>query len=695
MKLFGNILATAAAALALVSCVAIEGADTFSKEPAAPVMAAHNNILITDATATENVTFVWSKARFIDAAEYEYGLYVTCAEETVVLADGLAATNYTLSKEEFRTFMKSNFELVQNSTHTISVYVSITDDSGKVYASAPVTLDVYVYDDAVASEVTAAETEIVLDKENPGGELELLTWTEARLAYGEDVTYKVVIKIGEGEEKELAAGIDGTEYATTVDALNEAVAAAGGMEEQSNDVLFIVYACCESLPEGAPSEAVKIAVTTYVANFPETLWVPGSHQGWTPQTAPVLKQSAVTKGLYQGFLDLTDANGGAEVEFKFCPEPDWNCGEYGFNNVEVSEAGSDLKVNIVKSSSVAGENTKAPSGFYYVKLDKKFGTLEMIQVKNLELIGSFAASNWGATVSMVWDDAARTWSSAEEVVLKTDDEILVRFNSAWDHKFGGSFFAIGFGGENIKFSGAEGSYQVILDASSADFTMRAVNMASDYFIVGGATGWSDKDKILPLYPVSATIFTFTSKFADVDNYYKAWASAEFGNWDCAYGYPSGDYEGETGSLIQNGSAGALRFPEADTYYTVTFDFGANTFTQTKCDNQTPAVYTTIGVVGSFNGWSQNLDEYQMTQVEKAPHNWYLLDFEIEDRTEDSNTEEIKINANKAWDISWGGGKDFDSSRFGTLTEGANCTITPGVYDIYFNDITLQYIFIKK
>ena len=100
------------------------------------------------------------------------------------------------------------------------------------------------------------------------------------------------------------------------------------------------------------------------------------------------------------------------------------------------------------------------------------------------------------------------------------------------------------------------------------------------------------------------------------------------------------------------------------------------------------------MVGSFNGWTQDSDDYQMTKVADAPHNWYLLDFEIAD-VSDGDTEEIKFNANKAWDISWGGGKDLDAERVGTLAAGDNCWMTPGTYEIYFNDITLQYMFVKK
>lgn len=678
-----------AAVLAVASCVTIEGTDTFSKDPVVPVMALHNPILITNETVTENVTFNWEKARFIDTEEYAYDLYVVFGEETVALAEDLKTTNYTLSKEDFRTFMKSNFELEQNSTHSISVYVTITDDAGKVYTADPIYVNVYVYDDAVPSVLTALETEIVLDKENPAAEIELLTWTEPRLVYGEDVTYNVAMKVGEGEETVLVSGTYDIGYKMTVDALNEAVVAAGGVEEQETEVTFIVYACCASIPEGVPTNAETVAITTYVATFPETLWVPGSHQGWAPASAPTLKLSTKTKGLYEGFLDLTTADG-LDVEFKFCLAPNWD-NSYGFDNVTAEKKGM---ANVASSSTVGGNNTKAPSGFYYVRLDKKFGKLEMVEVKNLELIGSFAASGWGNTIAMNWNSTTKTWTSSSEVVLKTNDEILIRFNSAWDHKFGGSFSEIQFAGNNIVFAGSEGSYEVILDASSADFTMRAVNKASDYFLVGGPTNWSTSDKLIPFYPVGATTFSFTSKLADGKNYFKAWSSSDFGNWDLVYGYPSGDNSDFSGALKQAGNTGALCFPTVGEYYTVTFDFTALTFTQTKLENQAPTAYTTIGVVGSFNGWTQNSDDYQMTQVADAPHNWYLLDFVIADVT-DGNVEEIKFNANKDWAVSWGGGKDFDNERFGKLTEGANCKITPGTYDIYFNDITLQYMFVKK
>ena len=76
MKLFRNILASVAAVFAVASC-AITPEDTFSTAPVAPVMSAHNDILITTANVDEDVTFAWEKARFIDAAVYAYDFNAT------------------------------------------------------------------------------------------------------------------------------------------------------------------------------------------------------------------------------------------------------------------------------------------------------------------------------------------------------------------------------------------------------------------------------------------------------------------------------------------------------------------------------------------------------------------------------------------------------------------------------------------
>lgn len=261
MKWIKNIFAVSAAAFAAVACT-IESEDTFSTSPVAPVLDAHSDILITEGTKAESVTFTWTAARQIDAEAYLYNLNVKSGEKEAALKEGIADNFYTVSKEELRTFLKTNFELEKNSTHQLDFSVNVADKAGNVYSSPSVGVKVYFYDEAVAPVASAPESTIVLDKEKQSDELGLLSWTDARLVYGEDVTYKVTMSYGSGAEKVLADGLTNTSYTTTVDGLNEAVVSAGAAEGSEAELTLKVYAFCESMPAGVVSNAVKVKITT-------------------------------------------------------------------------------------------------------------------------------------------------------------------------------------------------------------------------------------------------------------------------------------------------------------------------------------------------------------------------------------------------------------------------------------------------
>lgn len=430
MKWIRNIFAVSAAAFAAVACT-IESEDTFSKSPVAPVLEAHSDILITEGTKAESVTFTWTAARQIDAEAYLYNLNVKSGEKEAALKEGITDNFYMVSKEELRTFLKTNFELEKNATHQLDFSVNVADKAGNVYSSPSVSVKVYFYDEAVAPVASAPESTIVLDKEKQSDELELLSWTDARLVYGEDVTYKVTMSYGTGAEKVLAEGLTNTPYKTTVDGLNEAVVAAGAAEGSEAELTLKVYAFCESMPAGVVSNAVKVKVTTYILSFPEKMWLPGSYQstGWDIANAPSLSVSAKQKGVYQGFVDLSTADG-SDAEFKFSATPSWSKTDFGFEDVTVETKGSeDLPFAYAESKTLGGSNIKVPSGLYFIKLDKKNGTLVMVQVKNLEIGGSFAASGWGTFLPLTRNGSE--WAAADAFEMKENDEIKIRFNSDW------------------------------------------------------------------------------------------------------------------------------------------------------------------------------------------------------------------------------------------------------------------------
>lgn len=334
-------------------------------------------------------------------------------------------------------------------------------------------MKVYFYDDAVAPVASVSASTIVLDKEKQSDELELLSWTDARLVYGEDVTYKVTMSYGTGAENVLADGLTNTSYKTTVDGLNEAVVAAGAAEGSEAELTLKVYAFCESMPAGVVSNAVKVKITTYVLSFPEKMWLPGSYQHWAIESAPSLSVSSKQKGVYQGFVDLSTGSEDVDAEFKFSATPSWSETDFGFEDVTIETKGSeDLPFAYAESKTLGGSNIKVPSGLYFIKLDKKNGTLVMVQVKNLEIGGSFAASGWGTFLPLTRNGSE--WAAADAFEMKENDEIKIRFNSDWTYSFGGEMDNVVFGGGNIKFTKSAGKYKLVFDTKTSDFVLNAV-----------------------------------------------------------------------------------------------------------------------------------------------------------------------------------------------------------------------------
>lgn len=648
MKLLRNILASAVAVLAVASCTIVPE-DTFSTAPVAPVMIAHNDILITTGTTDEDVTFAWEKARFIDAASYAYDLFVKVGETEAQLANDVANTYYTLSKTDFRTFMKENFTLEQNTTHTISVYASITDDAGEVYAASPVALKVYVYDDAVASVLSAAVEAVVLDKNKPSDNVDLLTWTEPRLVYGEDVTYNVALKVGEGEESVLATGLFDQEYAMTVDALNEAVVAAGGAEDAKVAVSFVVYACCPSIAAGVASNVVNIDVTTYVATFSEQYYMPGNYQGWEPASAPMLKLSTKTKGLYQGFVDLTTADG-ADAEFKFSPVPKWE-GDFGFSDVTVTTYADKYAAATAKTT--AGDNIKVPSGFYYIKLNKKFNTLDMVQVEYLELIGGFEGdyAGWGKGLKMTYDAASKTWNATEDLTIKNGTEFKIRFNSDWTYSFGTDMNAVEFGGGNMTFGKNDATYKVIFNTATSDFSINAVDVnMPDYLVVAGnysGHGWSPTDDMRIYLKDNA------------NGIYKGYITM----YNCDQGF----------KFVKNGSVWMGQTATDGLNYTISEGGGENAFIadgsyywEFDIINMTAkaTLLTKVGLIGTINGWSA---------INEMTFDAEKLTYSIEQEFKAGDEFKFIFN-DTSWTWEMGAGED------GLIHQGGNIKVeTAGTY----------------
>ena len=233
--------------------------------------------------------------------------------------------------------------------------------------------------------------------------------------------------------------------------------------------------------------------------------------------------------------------------------------------------------------------------------------------------------------------------------------------------------------ENAQAGKIEKAGMYKMTINMMDYTYKITALAPEYFILGDTPfGWNVNDKKFMMYPTSATVHTYTTKF---EGNIKMINSNDMGtnNWGACYGTPVDGETSTTAGLKQD--AGAIHVPETG-YYTLSVDFSDMTYTWTKCENQTPTEYTNISLLGDFNGWSADADLEQI-----APNNWFIGNFVIE------NAGGLKFRANHDWSINWGAELNVADQNYAIgVVNGANISVPAGTYNVFFNDITGEFVF---
>lgn len=444
IKYLKHIFVAAIAMMAATGCQE-DVEDTFSKAPVAPTLVNNNAILLTQNTMDEPVKWAWTAARNTQG-EVSYSLFAQYEEETPVqLGSSTKELSLSLPKTDLKAALDNIASLPENDSFTMAFYVEATDDLGS-YKSEEVVVTVFSYGDYVAAVVTPSVAEVTLDKETPDDELELLTWTSARLGYGEAITYNVTATYGDSEPVEVATGLTDLRCAKTVSEWNEFfVRTMGIAEEATKDVNFTVTAYSETCTSGVPSAAVTVKVTTYKRDFPseEYIYVPGNHQGWNPATAPAL-WSAELNGVYSGFSTL---DGG----FKFTLQRAWGEGgegEYNYSHfTNYSEGLTD---------GGGGNINMSTPGFYYIVADVMTGTLKATLISSWGVIGTATPNGWDAETPLTYDAEKGCWSAT---IALTAGDLKFRANNSWESgiDLGGALDELVFKGGNIAITEA-GNY---------------------------------------------------------------------------------------------------------------------------------------------------------------------------------------------------------------------------------------------
>lgn len=206
-------------------------------------------------------------------------------------------------------------------------------------------------------------------------------------------------------------------------------------------------AFCQKATDGAMFYKMQLNMMDYTIeitplSFEEYIYVPGNHQGWSPETAPALYGPAFD-GVYKGFTYL-------DGDFKFTRVRGWSS-EYNSTHF-INYTGAGL------APSTDGTNIKASEpGFYMLQVDVQAQSIVATPTA-WGLIGSATAGGWDTDTDMTWDATDESFNFTGELAA---GEVKFRANDGWDLNFGGALDNLSEGGDNIAIAEA-GTYQIKL-----------------------------------------------------------------------------------------------------------------------------------------------------------------------------------------------------------------------------------------
>ena len=236
------------------------------------------------------------------------------------------------------------------------------------------------------------------------------------------------------------------------------------------------------------------------------------------------------------------------------------------------------------------------------------------------------------------------------------------------------------------------AYRITINMLEMTYKIQGISAVPEYYGVGTMTSWNADEKVSAMFPTSKSSITLTTYFTGSYDM-RMWPAENFGSWDKgkALGIAENGGNAASGKLVWNTeNDGNLATPTAG-YYTLDCDLDELTYTWTKCDNQEPATYEKIGLVGGNDDWDNDvfLKQVENKTEGKTTHLWYALNVEIA-----SCSWGVQFRADGKWDKQWG--KGDQGFPYGQSNTTSNIDgVEPGTYNIYFNDITGHYFFVAQ
>lgn len=297
-----------------------------------------------------------------------------------------------------------------------------------------------------------------------------------------------------------------------------------------------------------------------------------------------------------------------------------------------------------------------------------------VEYTEMYLVGSF--TNWNPGESLPMTNIGFNLFELTVDIPANGEFKFVPQQSGWDNDWGkdpdNEGMLIKDGEQNLSGYGP-GKFKINLDFNTFTYTVEEILVTppDNLYLVGDATaaGWSPDNFNHPMFkdPSQEGVFVYTG-------YFNAGSVKllEKGDWQPQWGKGASEGQLAGNPATQPTDPDVISIPSAG-YYTLTADFKTLSYTVEAYDASAATTYATIGVIGSATptGWDSDSD---MTASTFDPHIWHLGSFTFTDGA-------MKFRADNDWAVNWG-------------DNGNDINVSAGFYDIWFNDLTGDYIFIS-
>ena len=309
--------------------------------------------------------------------------------------------------------------------------------------------------DEVQAPVLNAHADIVVEEATLSNNV-TFTWSEVDYGYPAQITYSLYVVYG-GAEVQLGQSFT-TSYTMSKEALNNLLVDEKGLALPAGEVseisLYVTSALSNNVNSAAytkKSETITLKVTTIAATTApwvrRYIHVPGNHQGWAPDTAPILWETGEDSYKFEGLVYLVNAeNATANVEFKFTQGPNWDANLGG--SVDAMTPGGD---NIVIEA--------ANSGAYWITVetveDFSTGSVKLRKAGAVNVIGTAVggwevANDFALTCTdvngQVWSGVCDNCAGGEFKFRLTGGDFD---SNPWEMNWGGDINHMTVGGDNI------------------------------------------------------------------------------------------------------------------------------------------------------------------------------------------------------------------------------------------------------